>query len=148
MAAHTFTVVSSLSPVEAFDRIVDLERVAEWDEGIISSKRIGPAGPVLGSRFDVTVNGFDGQPTSVVYEITEADAPSRFVMIGENEAFRAVDEVTLVGSDTGCVVTYVAGLELLGDNPPLTPEQLDVLFAKIAAVPEAGLNRYLGAAPR
>lgn len=152
MATHTFTVASSLSNVEAFDRMVDLERVTEWDEGILSSERIGQPGPVLGSRFDVGVNGFDGQPTSVVYEITEADAPSRFVpgrfvMVGENAAFRAVDEVTMSPSDTGCVVTYVAGLELLGDNPPLTETQLDSLFAKIVAVPEAGLARFLNPPP-
>lgn len=143
MATHTFTVDSSLSAAAAYDQVVDLERVAEWDEGIISSVRIGEAGSVLRSRFEVTVTGFDGQPTSVVYEITEADQPHRFVMVGENDAFRAVDEVTFTPTSDGCLVTYVAGLELLGDSPPLTESQLDSMFVKIAAVPEAGLARYL-----
>ena len=143
MESHTFSVDSTLSVADAFDRLVDLERVTEWDDGIIESSRIGPPGPVLGSRFEVRVNGFDGSPTSVVYEITEVDAPRRFVMVGENDAFRAVDELTLVDSECGCVLTYVAGLELLGDEPPLTDAQLDSLFAKIAAVPEVGLARYL-----
>ena len=143
MATHTFTVESKMSITDAFTGLVDLGRVTEWDEGIIASSRLGPPGSVLGSRFDVTVNGFDGAPTSVVYEITEADAPHRFVMVGENPAFRAVDTVMLVESERGCVVTYVAGLELLGENPPLTDAQLDSLFVKIVAVPEAGLARFL-----
>lgn len=146
MAMHTFTVESTLTPAEAFARLVDLERVTEWDDGISSSKRISGAGPPLGSRFDVMVTGFDGRPTSVVYEITEADAPRHFVMVGTADAFRAVDEISIVERDDlldGCRVTYVAGLALLGEDPPMTAEQLDAFFPKVAAVAHVGLQKFL-----
>jgi len=148
MASHSFTIASPLTTHEAFDRLVDLERVPEWDEGVTSSVRIddenNDSSPV-GDRFDVTVTGFDGSPTSVVYEITEAEAPNRFVMVGENDEFRAVDTLTLVATAAGSELTYLGTLELLGDDPPLTGSQLDSVFPKIAAVAEAGLRRFLDA---
>lgn len=144
MARHSFTITSPLTVPDAFAKLVDLERVTEWDEGVSSSVRIDSASPsVLGSRFDVTVTGFDGAPTSVVYEITEADAPTRFVMVGENEQFRAADTLALTPTDAGCELAYEGTLELLGDSPPLTPTQLDSMFPKLAAVAEAGLRRFL-----
>ncbi len=94
----------------------------------------------------MTVTGFDGSPTSVVYEITEVDAPHRFVMVGENDEFRAVDTLELTSTTTGCELAYHGTLELLGDNPPLTSTQLDSMFPKIAAVAEVGLGRFLDAA--
>lgn len=148
MAEHRFTISSPLTTQQAFDRLVDLERVPEWDDGVISSVRISDeteTSPV-GDRFDVTVTGFDGSPTSVVYEITEADTPNRFVMVGENDEFRAIDTLMLAATDAGSELTYLGSLELLGDEPLLSTAQLDSMFPKIAAVAEAGLRSFLDAA--
>ena len=144
MAEHSFTVESPLTIDEAYSRAVDLERVPEWDDGVRSSLRL-PDGDDGLPRFDVTVTGFDGSPTSVVYTITEQAAPNRFVMIGENDVFRAVDTLVFSASESGTTLDYHGTLELLGDDPPLSPSQLDSMFPKIAAVAEAGLNRYLDA---
>jgi hypothetical protein len=144
MASHSFTITSPLTVRDAFTKLVDLQRVPEWDEGVNSSVRIDAASQsVLGSRFDITVTGFDGAPTSVLYEITEADEPTRFVMVGEHEQFRAADTLVLTPTDAGCELSYESTLELLGDSPPLTPTQLDSMFPKLAAVAEAGLRRFL-----
>ena len=147
MATHTFTVSSTLDADDAFERLTDLSRVPAWDDGVRSSDPLPRDDNdvehcVVGARYDVTVTGFDGNPTSVVYEITEADAPRRFVMVGENDVFRAEDELVLTPTHAGCELTYVGGLELLGDEPPLTPTQLASMFPKIAAVAEAGLRRF------
>jgi|GEM_PF-521617 len=152
MASHTFTVVSSLSVDDAFDRLIDLEQVTAWDEGVRGSVRIDHAdgatpdstGAVVeGSRFEVTVTGFDGTPDTVVYEITDASRPDRFVMVGENATFRATDELSLHATGTGSELTYVGRLELLGDDRPLTDAQLDSMFPKIAAVAQTGLTTFL-----
>ncbi len=142
MAEHSFTVESPLTIDEAYSRAVDLERVPEWDDGVRSSVRLadGDDGP---PRFDVTVTGFDGSPSSVIYTITEQSAPHRFVMIGENDVFRAVDTLVFSASESGTTLEYHGTLELLGDEPPLSPSQLDSMFPKIAAVAEAGLRSYL-----
>ena len=148
MASHSFTISSPLATQEAFDRLIDLERVPEWDDGVKASVRIGDMAETspVGDRFDVIVTGFDGSPTSVVYEITEAETPVHFVMVGENDEFRAVDTLTLGATDAGSELTYLGTLELLGDEPPLTASQLESVFPKIAAAAEVGLRRFLDAA--
>ncbi len=143
MAQQVFTVSSSLSPAEAFARCIDLTRVNEWDRGVSNSKHVAGSGDEVGSQFEVTVTGFDGQPAQVVYKILEAEAPQRFVMEGVNEVFRAYDVLTFTATDGGCSVLYDAQLDLIGDEPPMTDEQLDSLFARVAAVPEAGLQTFL-----
>lgn len=142
MASHSFTVDSKLGAEDAYARAVDLERVPEWDDGVQSSVRLAD-GDDGAPRFDVTVTGFDGNPSSVVYTITEADAPKRFVMVGENDVFRAVDTLVFQATADGSSLEYHGTLELLGDTPPLSPDQLDSMFPKIAAVAETGLTRFL-----
>lgn len=142
MASHSFTVDSNLSVEDAYARALDLEQVPQWDDGVRSSIRL-PDAEDGSPRFDVTVTGFDGAPSSVVYTITEADAPNRFVMVGENDVFRAVDTLAFKASARGSKLDYDGTLELLGDNPPLSPSQLDSMFPKIAVVAEIGLTRYL-----
>ena len=146
MARHAFTIPSPLSVEQAFDRLADLERVPEWDDGVQSSTRLPDVlddAIVLGRRFEVTLTGFDRSPTTAIYEITETTPPHRFVMIGENDEFRAVDTLELTPTDAGCELRYEGTLELLADDPPLTPSQLDSMFPKLAAVAEAGLHRFL-----
>jgi hypothetical protein len=143
MAQQVFTVSSSLSPAEAFARCIDLTRVNEWDRGVSNSTLLAGRGDEAGSQFEVTVTGFDGQPDQVVYELLDVDAPKRFVMEGVNAVFRAYDILTFTATDSGCTVLYDAQLDLVGDEPPLTNEQLDTLFARVAAVPEAGLQTFL-----
>lgn len=143
MASQNFTVASTLSPADAFAMLVDLTRVNEWDRGVSDSKQIGGTGPGLDARYQVTVTGFDGEPSPVVYTLVEYEPNQRFVMIGENADFRAHDTVTIAESADGCEVTYDARLELLGDNPPLTSDELDALFAKVADIPRRGLGTYL-----
>lgn len=143
MAQQVFTVQSVLSAREAFDLCVDLSRVNEWDRGVTAPRRLSGEGHAVGSTYEVTVTGFDGNPAQVVYELLEVDAPDRFVMEGLNDVFRAYDIVTFTATEVGCEVHYDAQLELLGERPPMTDEQLDTLFARIAAVPQQGLRSFL-----
>ena len=143
MADHSFVVTSNLSRSEAFARLVALERVPEWDDGIISSTRTDDIETLEGRTFDVEVTGFDGKPTTMVYEILDADEPARFVMRGTHPAMEAVDTMVLTEADSGCVLDYHGTLELLGDDPPLTESQLERVFPRLAAVAEGGLTMYL-----
>lgn len=143
MATQRFDIISPLCPEAAFDRLVDLTRVNEWDRGVTNPRQIQGTEHQVGSRYEVTVVGFDGQPTSVVYELLEVDRPTGFVMEGTNAVFCAHDVIAIEPTETGCTVTYSAGLELLEEDPPLTSAQLDSLFVKVAAVAEHGLQSYL-----
>ncbi|MBT4985147.1 MAG: hypothetical protein HOM89_10955 [Ilumatobacter sp.] len=143
MAQQVFSVQSALSVREAFDRCIDLRRVNEWDRGVTTPRRLTGEGQAVGSTYEVTVTGFDGQPATVVYELLEVEAPHRFVMEGINDTFRAYDVLTFTSNDRGCELHYDAQLELLGSPPPMTDDDLDSLFASVAAVPQQGLSTFL-----
>lgn len=143
VATETFQIESNLEPSEAFGRLVDLLQVGEWDRGVTSPRLIDGEPATAGARYEVTVTGFDGSPTTVVYELTAVDAPRSFTMVGSHDDFRADDTITIRPTDGGCLVDYRAGLVLLGDAPPLSEEQLGRQFGKIVAVPRAGLEHFL-----
>ncbi len=143
MANESFVIESTLPAADAFALVVDLSKVNEWDHGVSNSRHVDGEPGAVGARYEVTVTGFDGQPTTASYELTAVDAPGSFTMVGSHEQFRADDRITFEATDSGCRVTYEAGLVLLGDNPPVTDVQLDEIFASIAAVPRAGLTTFL-----
>lgn len=143
MAVETFVVESALSPEAAFDKMIDLARVPEWDRGIRESLLIEGAVGAVGARYQLDLTGFDGEPTTAIYEVTAVDDNRAFTMVGANADFRADDGVSIEPTDGGCRVTYVAGLTLLGDNPPVTDAQLTALFPKVVAVAEAGITSFL-----
>ena len=143
MATVTFVVDSVLSADAAFDRVVDLSRVTEWDRGIRASSLVyGQVGEV-GARYDVSVRGFDGQPASVDYELTTVDRPSSFTIRGSHSDFQADDIVTIEPHGAGSRLTYEASLILLGDNPPLDDDRLATLFAANVDVARIGLEAFL-----
>ncbi len=143
MANETFVIESTLSPDAAYERLVDLSRVTEWDHGILECALADGTPGTVGARYELSVTGFDGEPTTAFYELTAVTPDRGFTMVGTNPEFRADDTVTIEAADGGCRVTYDAGLVLTGEAPPLTEAQLDKLFASIVAVPAAGLRRFL-----
>lgn len=143
MAQESFTIESSLTPSEAFALVVDLDKVNEWDHGVRDARHVDGDPATVGARYEVTVTGFDGKPTTASYELTAVDAPNTFTMVGSHPDFRADDTITFEATASGCAVRYDAGLVLLGPNPPVTDEQLDALFASLVDVPRAGLTTFL-----
>lgn len=143
MATESFVIESTLSVTDAFALVVDLSNVNEWDHGVSDARHVEGDPATVGARYDVTVTGFDGKPTTASYELTAVDAPNSFTMVGSHAQFRADDTITFEPADTGCRVSYEAGLVLLGENRPVTDAQLESIFASIAAVPQAGLTEFL-----
>ncbi len=144
MATETFEIDSPLSPEAALERMIDLTRSPEWDHGIRDCRMVGGEFGSVGARYELTVTGFDGQPTTAVYEITEVRPGIGFTMVGHHPDFRADDTVTIEPTADGCRVRYDAGLVLLGEDPPLSEDQLGRLFSSIVAVPREGLRSFLG----
>ncbi len=101
MATKTFAIDSTLSPEAAFAQVIDLLRVSEWDRGIRSSRLVDGNPGSAGARYEVAVTGFDGEPTTVVYELTAVDATNSFTMVGTHADFRAEDTVTFEATSDG-----------------------------------------------
>lgn len=142
MAHQSIVISSPLSPETAFARLIDLTQVPAWDRGVTGSRLTDGTPATVGARYAVSLTGFDRQPTTAEYELT-AVTDDTFTMVGTHADFRAEDTVTVRATPNGCEVTYDAGLQLLGDDPPLTNDQLDAVFAKLVAVVETGLSAYL-----
>jgi len=143
MATESFVIDSTLSVADAFALVVDLSKVNEWDRGVRDARHVEGEPATVGARYDVTVTGFDGKPTTASYVLTAVDAPNSFTMVGSHPQFQADDTITFESTDTGCRVSYDAGLVLLGDDRPVTDAQLEEIFSSIAAVPRAGLQEFL-----
>lgn len=143
MATESFGIESALSAADAFAMVVDLTRVNEWDHGVRDARHVGGEPGTVGATYDVTVTGFDGQPTTVTYELTAVDAPSSFTMVGRHPLFRADDTITFADRNDGCQVGYDASLVLLGDNPPVSDEDLSKIFSALVEVPRSGLLGFL-----
>lgn len=145
MAVARFTVTSPLDVTEAFDRVVDLTNTPEWDRGISNPRQLTGSEPGLGARYEVTVTGFDGQPTTMVYEILEFERPNRMVMRGENSDVVALDVLVFASNADGCELDYDARLDLVSPSEGLTDEVLQKIFDKVASVPREGLASFLAA---
>ncbi len=147
MATAEFTIESPLSIEEAFDRVADLTRVNEWDSGVSNANQVAGTAPCAGAKYEVTVAGFDGNPSTMVYEIEEFDRPSSFMMRGIGRDVIAVDVLTFTANEggAGCSLHYEASLELVAPSEKMTDEVLQKIFDKVAAVPRNGLVGFLSA---
>jgi hypothetical protein len=144
MATQAFTIDSSLDADDAFTRLIDLTRVGEWDRGISNARHVDGEPGEVGARYEVTVTGFDGALTQVVYELLEVQRPSHFVMEGSHPTFRAHDTIDVTAGDgSGCSVSYQAELHLGATPSGVTDEILEATFPKVAAIAEAGLRAFL-----
>lgn len=107
-------VIEVARPVsEAFAYVADFTTAAEWDPGIVESRRVGDGPTELGSRFEV-VALFRGKRVPFTYEVTALDEGRRIVLSGEGGRATSVDEITFEPAGTGTRITYEADLRLKG----------------------------------
>lgn len=128
---------------QAFAYVADWSRQAEWDPNTVSARRIGEGGPEVGARYALQVK-VGPRSTLMEYRITELEAPSRIVLVGEGGGIRAEDVITFTEVPGGTRVDYRADIELdglLGLVQPL----LGRGFSAIGRQAVEGLQRELDA---
>ncbi len=101
------TLETSLSREQAFAYVADWSRQAEWDPNTVSSKRIGEGRPEVGARYALEVK-MGPRSVPMEYRITELDAPSRLVLVGEGSGVWSEDVITFADMDAGTRVDYQA----------------------------------------
>lgn len=137
------SVVSPVSQEAAFAYISDWSRQAEWDPNTASAKRIGEGGIEVGARYALEVK-MGPRAVPMEYRITELQAPTRLVLIGEGSGVWTEDTITFSEQDGGTRVDYEAEIKLsglLGLAQPL----LGRAFDGIAKGAVAGMKRELDA---
>ena len=127
----------------AFAYVADFSRQAEWDPNTVSSKRIDDGDLGVGARFALNVK-MGTRTTPMEYRITEYQAPSRVVLVGEGSGVWSQDIITFSDDPAGTRVDYVAEIKLSGLLGAIQP-LLGRAFAGIAKGAVAGMKRELDA---
>lgn len=107
-------VIEVARPVdEAFAYVADFTTAAEWDPGIVESRRVTDGPTETGSRFEVLAL-FRGKRVPFTYEVTALEPGRRIVLSGEGDRATSVDEITFEPAGAGTRITYEADLRLKG----------------------------------
>ncbi len=147
MAHYETTIESPLSAAEAFDRLSDVTRFAEWDPGVVKARQVEGSTPGPESAYVLSVKGFVGNTLDLRYEVTEFEAPSLLHLVAKSSLLRSDDIITISESGTGSSVTYAADLDLTGPGGilRLADPLLGLAFGKIGDRAAAGLRTFLDA---
>ena len=136
-------VTTPLTREAAFAYVADFSRQAEWDPNTVSSKRIDDGELGVGARFALVVKMGTGT-ASMEYRITEYQAPSLVVLVGEGSGVWSQDRITFSEVPEGTRVDYVGEIKLsglLGVIQPLLGRALSGIFERAAN----GMQRELDA---
>ena len=98
---------------ETFAYLADFAHAAEWDPGIVESRRLTPEPTAVGSRFEV-VALFRGNRQRFEYVVTEYEDGNRIALRGEGEKALSDDVITVTATADGTRVGYEADLRLKG----------------------------------
>ena len=137
------SVTSPVGREQAFAYISEWSRQSEWDPNTISSTQIGDGAPAVGSRYTLEVK-YGTSTKTMEYRITELDAPSRLVLIGEGDGVWTEDILEFTEVDDGTRVDYQAEIKLsgiLGLIQPLLGRQFDAIGDGVVV----GMQRELDA---
>jgi dehydrogenase/reductase SDR family protein 12 len=134
---------TSLPRDAAFAYIADWGRQADWDPNTVSAKRIGEGPDAVGSRYALEVK-MGRKAVPMEYRITELEAPSRIVLIGEGSGVWTEDTITFSETPTGTHVDYQAEIKLSGLLGLIQPV-LGRAFDGIAKGAVAGMKHELDA---
>lgn len=147
MAHYSTTIESPLTLAEAWERLADVTRFAEWDPGVTKAKQVAGTGPGPDAAYVLSVKGFVGNTLDLRYEVTEFDPPSRLHLVAKSSLLRSDDLITLEPSPTGSSITYAADLDLTGPGGilRLADPLLGLAFGKIGDKAAAGLRTFLDA---
>lgn len=126
---------------EVFAYTADFANIAQWDPGVVNSRRLdeGPVG--VGSRFALEVR-FGRSTTPMTYEITRYEPNRLVVLAGTGDKVDATDEIEFEDDDGGTRISYTAKLDIHGPLGWITP-LLGPVLRRIGARAMDGLRETL-----
>lgn len=143
MARYVTTIQTPLSTSEAFKRVADVARFAEWDPGVLEGKQVVGSSPGLGATYELLI---DGVPKQVFrYEVQTFEPGEQFYMVARTPRFTSRDTIRVHRRGEHTFVTYEAELQANGAFGLLDP-LLQRVFKRIGDRAAAGLATFLGGA--
>lgn len=109
MALYEAKIETPKSLEEAFDYVVDLRNLLEWDPGVSVANLTSEEPIKQGSTFHVSANG-----ANIDYEMEIYNRPSNFTFCGKTRFFLSLDKISFEEENGKNIVTYLARLDLNG----------------------------------
>ncbi len=113
MARLAYTIASPLPPAEAFARVADFGRLAEWDPGVAAVERLTPGPTAAGSRFRLLAR-FLGSSVAMEYELVDWDPPRHASYVGRTRRVTSRDEIRCRPAGSGAELEMVADIGASG----------------------------------
>lgn len=108
---ETITVNEDIEAV--FDYVADFRHIEQWDSSVSKSDKI-TQGPVsVGTVYRLSLR-YAGVSTQMEYTISVYERPSKVVLEGRGDSFRAVDTIQFSSGETGTRIEYQADIMLEG----------------------------------
>ena len=98
---------------EVFAYASNFSNAAQWDPGVVASRKIsqGPVG--VGTEFALRVR-FGPRSIPMTYVVREYEPPKRVVLEGKGDSIRALDDIGFASTPGGTRITYTADISMLG----------------------------------
>lgn len=113
MARYCTTIDVPRPAGEVFDYLADLRNAVEWDRSVTAVTKLSEGAPSQGTTYRLH-SRFMGRDVELRYATTTFDRPQRIVYDGENDAARAIDDITIEPIPEGSRITYDARLRMRG----------------------------------
>jgi len=98
---------------EVFAYASNFSNAAQWDPGVVASRKIsqGPVG--VGAEFALRVR-FGPRSIPMTYVVREYGPPKRVVLEGTGASVHALDDIRFASTSGGTRITYTAEISMLG----------------------------------
>jgi NAD(P)-dependent dehydrogenase (short-subunit alcohol dehydrogenase family) len=105
---------------EVFAYAGNFGNAAQWDPGVIDSRKAthGPIG--IGTAFELRVR-FGPRSIPMTYVVREYDPPKRVLLEGKGDSVHALDDIGFAATPRGTRITYTADISLLGASRVVEP---------------------------
>ncbi|MFO1323530.1 MAG: SDR family NAD(P)-dependent oxidoreductase [Burkholderiales bacterium] len=98
---------------EVFAYASNFSNAAQWDPGVVASRKISP-GPVgVGTEFALRVR-FGPRSIPMTYVVREYGPPERVVLEGKGDSIHALDDIRFASTAGGTRILYTADISMPG----------------------------------
>lgn len=132
-----------MSVEDAFAYMAEFSHTSEWDPNCEVSEKTTPGEVGKGTRFHLEFSA-GGQTVELDYEVTEFDAPRRFVLEGSNESgLHSTDVIEVEPAGSGAKVVYNANIEYPEGGKQLLNPLLSIGIKRAGSQAKSGLEEKL-----
>ncbi len=86
---------------------------AQWDPGVVASRKTTPGPIAVGTAFDLVVK-FGPRSIPMTYVVREYAPPRRVLLEGKGDSIHALDDIAFAATPGGTRITYTADISMLG----------------------------------